>query len=419
MIMVVPQLLLAMLAVMGVNTYINTKDKKTLMPAFKKGLITSGIIFGLLFLLYFSFGYMSGNDLGLLKQVRESNQPQLYDAVKSFYDGLKADRKGLMIGDIFRSLGFIAVAALLMLLLLRNKIKPVVLSIVLTLFIFIDLISIDNKYLNKNNYEEKTENESIFGKTEKDNEILADTSYYRVFNLSGNRFSENITSYNYNAVGGYHAAKVLIYQDLIEHQLSKQQLNMPVLNMLNAKYFIQKDPRSGLTQSYQRNDQALGPCWLVKDIRFVKDANEEMAALDNFNPKDTAIVQESFRSSIPFMPVPDSLATLRLIKNDNDVITYTFNATTNQFAVFSEVFYDAGWKAWIDGKEAPIVKVNYVLRGLAVPAGQHEIVFRFEPQAYSKGKKLTSVFSIILLALLAVSIFMEWRRTKQQSARVG
>jgi uncharacterized membrane protein YfhO len=346
------------------------------------------------------------------------NQPQLYEAVKSFFDGLKADRKGLMIGDIFRSLGFIAMAALLIFLLLRNKIKPLALTIILTALIFIDLITIDSKYLNKNNYEEKTENESVFQKTKQDNEILADTSYYRVLNFAANRFSENITSYNYNSVGGYHAAKVLIYQDLIEHQLSKQQPNMAVLNMLNTKYFIEKDQR-GLTQTYQKNEGALGPCWLVKSIRFVKDANEEMAALDYFNPKDTAIIQESFKTFIPFMPQYDSTATLQLIKNDNDVINYSFNSASNQFGVFSEVFYDAGWKAKIDGKETPIVKVNYVLRGLAIPAGKHNIVFSFEPPGYFKGRKITSIFSYVLIALVAIGIFMEWRKTKQQQPHVA
>ena len=270
MILVVPQLLLAMLAAMGVNKYITTADKKSLLPAFKKGLITTGVLFALLFLLYFSFDFVSGNDLDLLKQVREANNPKLYEAIKSFIEGLKDDRKSLMIGDIFRSLGLIAVAALIMFLFLWNKIKGLAVTIILTCFIFIDLITIDSKYLNKDNYEDKIENENVFSKTKQDDEILKDTSYYRVFNFAGNRFSENITSYHYNAVGGYHAAKVLIYQDLIEHQLSKQPPNMAVLNMLNTKYFIQKDPRTSLTQQYQINNDALGPCWLVKEIHFVK-----------------------------------------------------------------------------------------------------------------------------------------------------
>jgi uncharacterized membrane protein YfhO len=157
--------------------------------------------------------------------------------------------------------------------------------------------------------------------------------------------------------------------------------------MLNTKYFIKKD-RNGQTEAYQKNDSALGNCWLVKNIQFVKDANAEMNSLGNFNPADTAVVQESFKSSIPFQPEADSAATISLVKNDNDIVTYTFNAASNQFAVFSEVYYENGWKAYIDGKEIPIVKVNYVLRGLAVPAGKHDIRFEFKPNGYIKGRKI-------------------------------
>ena len=140
-----------------------------------------------------------------------------------------------------------------------------------------------------------------------------------------------------------------------------------------------------------------------------------MNALNSFNPKDTAVVQESFKGSISFAPVYDSSANITLVKNDNDVVTYTFNAASNQFAVFSEVYYKSGWKAYIDGKEAPIVKVNYVLRGLAVPAGKHDIKFEFKPQGYYKGRSLTSIFSIVLLVVLAVGIFMEWRNRNQNA----
>ena len=159
----------------------------------------------------------------------------------------------------------------------------------------------------------------------------------------------------------------------------------------------------------------MGNCWLVKKIQYVKDANAEMNSLGNFNPADTAVIQDTFRTSIPFEPVYDSTATIALVKNDNDVVTYTFNAATNQFAVFSEVYYKRGWKAYIDGKEAPIVKVNYVLRGLAVPAGKHDIRFEFKPQGYYKGKSVTSVFSIVLLVILAIGIFMEWRNRNQSA----
>jgi len=182
--------------------------------------------------------------------------------------------------------------------------------------------------------------------------------------------------------------------------------------MLNTKYLIQKNG-SGQTEAYQKNDSALGNCWLVKSIQYVKDANAEMNSLGNFNPADTAVVQKAFESSIPFEPEADSTSTITVDKYDNDLITYKFNSAKNQFAVFSEIYYKSGWKAYIDGKEAPIVKVNYVLRGLAVPAGKHDIKFEFKPQGYYTGKSITSIFSIVLLVVFATGIFMEWRSRKE------
>ena len=148
----------------------------------------------------------------------------------------------------------------------------------------------------------------------------------------------------------------------------------------------------------------------------MKDAREEMNLLGTYNTKDTAIVQQSFKPSIPFNPQADSAATIQLVKNNNDNITYNSNAATNQFAVFSEIYYDKGWKAFVDGKETPIVKVNYVLRGLALPAGKHAVEFKFEPAGYYTGKTITTIFSIALLLLIAGALFMEWKTNRGNSA---
>ena len=415
MILVIPQLLLPLLAVLCVDRITKETDKKSLLPTFKKGLIATGVVFLLLFLLYMSFDFLGYGDKEILRQVRGMNNAQVVQGVDSFYSGLKADRKSLMIGDIFRSLGFIAVAAVLLFLFLRNAIKPVIVIAGLTILILIDLLSVDTKYLNADNYVDPIENEGSFQQSNADKEILADKSFYRVFNVSGNAFSENITSYYYSSVGGYNPVKLRIYQDLIERQIGKEQPNLAVFNMLNTKYFIQKN-QSGMTEKYQKNDSTIGPVWLVKSIHFVRNATEEMAALDSIHPREDAFVQESFRSSIPFMPQPDGSASIQLIKNDNDIVTYSFNAASNQFAVFSEIYYKAGWKAFIDGKEAPIVKCDYVFRGLAVPSGKHSIEFRFHPEGYYKGREITSIFTIVLLALIAVAVFMEWRRSKSSVA---
>jgi hypothetical protein len=406
MILVIPQLLLPMLAAIGLDIYTKTADRKSLFPAFKKGLIATGAVFLFLFILYMSFDYMSESDNAILKNVRNAKeQPQLYETVRPFFDALKEDRKGLLLGNIFRSLGFIAVAVAALFLFIRNSLKPVAAIAIIGVFAFIDVIAIDARYLNADNYQDKLENENEFQLTKFDEEILADKSYYRVFNISRDRFQEAFTSYHYNSLGGYHAVKLRLYQDIIEKQLSTQQPGFGILDMLNVKYIIQKD-QNGLTQQYQKNDGACGPAWLVKNIRFVKNADEEMAAITNFNPKDTAFIQESFRSQVPFMPVADSTATIQLVKNENDYLSYNFNAATNQFAVFSEVYYEPGWNALIDGKAAPIVKTNYILRGLAVPAGKHTIELKFEPPAYMKGKALTSTFNIVLVVFLLGGIMV-------------
>ncbi|ANE50048.1 YfhO family protein [Flavisolibacter tropicus] len=412
MILVIPQLLLPVLAVLSLEKIAFTENQKELWLNIKKGLIATGAIVVLALLLYMSFDFLSNNDKEILKQVAASNQPQISQYLHTFFDGLKEDRKSLMLGDIFRSLGFMAVAFGLIYLLLKKSIKPVMAFAGFAVLGLIDLMPIDSKYLNADNYQEPTENESAFQKTQIDETILADKSYYRVFNVAGNAFTENITSYHYNSIGGYHAVKLRIYQDLIEKQLSKQQLNLPVLNMLNTKYLIQKDA-NGLTQNYQRNDSAMGAAWFVKNIRYVPSPMEEMNALDNFNPKDTAVIQEQYKSRVGNTPTTFAGdGTINLLKNDNDVITYESNSSSNGFGVFSEIFYDAGWKAYIDDKETPIAKVNYVLRGITIPAGKHNIRFSFEPPAYLMGHKITSIFSILMILLLASGIFMEWKNRK-------
>ncbi|HYH16502.1 MAG TPA: YfhO family protein, partial [Flavisolibacter sp.] len=382
MILVIPQLLLPILAVLTLQKIAFYDDKKELWQSIKKGLIATGAVVVLLLFLYMSFDFLSSRDKDILRQVASANQPQLSQYLDTFFDGLREDRKSLMLGDIFRSLGFMAVALGLIYLLIKRTIKPIMAFVAFTVLGLIDLMPIASNYLNADNYQEPIENEGTFQRTQVDETILADKSYYRVFNVAGNAFAEAVTSYHYNSIGGYHAVKLRIYQDLIEQQLSKQKLNLPVLNMLNTKYLIQKDA-NGLTQNYQRNDSALGAAWFVKNIRFVPSAKEEMQALDNFNPKDSAVIQEQYRSRVGSTPTTLSGdGTIQLVKNENDVITYRSSSNSNGFGVFSEIFYDAGWKAYIDGKETPISKVNYVLRGISIPAGNHEIRFSFEPPAY-------------------------------------
>jgi hypothetical protein len=197
-------------------------------------------------------------------------------------------------------------------------------------------------------------------------------------------------------VGGYNPAKLSIYQDLIENQWYKFPNCMPTINMLNTKYVIS----GNIATDTIPNKEALGNVWFVKGVQYQKDAASVMKALDTFNPKDTAIIEEKDKIADLNNLEVDSAASIQLVKNNNDDILYTANTSKKQLAVFSEIYYNLGLKAYIDNNEAPIVKVNYVLRGLVVPAGKHDIRFEFRPSSIDISKKASGVASILLWALL-------------------
>ncbi|HYE55935.1 MAG TPA: YfhO family protein, partial [Chitinophagaceae bacterium] len=298
---------------------------------------------------------------------------------------------------------------------IRNKITPMPLMIGLLVLSSFDLLALDQRYLSHENYIEADELQQALVATQADTQIQADPNKpFRVFDYSdeiNGPWNSSRASYFHNAVSGYHPAKLALYQDLIERQLGNN--NMNVFNMLNTKYFIGNNPATQQPQA-QINPDAFGPVWLVKQIHYVKTADDEMRALNTVN-RDTAIVQEKFRNAIKLAPRFDSAATITVKDYLNDKITYDFNAASDQFAVFSEIYYPRGWRAFIDGKESEIIKVNYALRGLAVPAGKHTIEFRFEPAAYKTGNTVMLICTIIAFALLAAAIFFTVRK-KQAKA---
>jgi uncharacterized membrane protein YfhO len=174
---------------------------------------------------------------------------------------------------------------------------------------------------------------------------------------------------------------------------------------------VVQNPQTGAPMA-QMNPEAMGNVWLVKQLQFVNDADAEMKALDNFNPRDTAIIDKRYQSLVKGTPQFDSTATIRLTANINDTVRYEFNAATPQFAVFSEIYYDKGWNAYLDGNKADYVRVNYVLRGMSLPAGKHNIEFRFEPDSYKKGNTLSLLSSIIgaILILAAIVVTLKKKR---------
>ena len=411
MIMVVPTFLMGMMAMLTIQKIIDTENKVSLWLPYRKGLIVAGSMIIVAILVYLNSDFMTTQDHAILKNINEISDPQQKAAISqpvlSFINGLKTDRQSLFIGSIIRSLAFMLVPCLFLGLYIKNKLNATIVIAFIGVFAFIDIMMVDVKYLNEEHYQDATEADNNFKPTNADIQISADTSYYRVFDITRGVTSAfnagAINSYFHKSIGGYHPAKLSIYQDLIEKQLYNFPNCMPVINMLNTKYIIMADQKTGQAIA-QQNPNALGACWFVKALHTESTPAAVMNALTNFNPKDTAIIFEQDKALATISSVIDTTAKIKLIKNDNDIIEYQSSANSNQFAVFSEVFYDKGWKAWIDEKESPIIQTNYVLRGLSIPAGNHKIIFQFKPASYYSSIKVATFSSALIWLLILGAI---------------
>ena len=422
MILVIPTLLFCMLAVMALQVISTETDKKLLFSKFKKGLFLTGGILLVALIVYFSGDFSSEvSDGNLLKQINGIKDPQQKEAleapVRSFVNGLREDRKDLFLGSLLRSLAFILVAAGLCWLLIKNKLKPVVAIAAIGFFAFVDVMMIDVKYFNSENYQDGDEYKSVFEPSPIDQQILKDTSNYRVLDLTqgikGAFNSGALTAYFHKAVGGYHPAKLSIYQDLIEKQLSNFPDCAPALNMLNTKYIILPPMKQGETISLQQNPEALGAAWFVMNVSSKKSYADIMSDLTYLHPKDTALVLEKDMAGLISVKTnTDSTANISLLYNDNDIIEYKSHSASAGFAVFSEIYYADGWVATIDEKETPIIRTNYVLRGLAVPAGDHRIKFEFKPASFYNSSK-AGIISSVFIWLLLIAAFVKAYKTLQ------
>jgi hypothetical protein len=315
-------------------------------------------------------------------------------------NALREDRQAAFGATIMRSLIFVLLAAGVIFLFVQKKINAMMMLGGIALLTAIDLLSMDSNYLNSFNFGSKENYEAAeFPLTPADQAILQDKDpNFRVINTTASDpfTGDSRTSYYHKSIGGYHPARLGIYDDLIEYQFSGSP-NMAVLNMLNTKYFIQQTEQNNVMAV--PNPNALGNVWFVKTVKYVKGAVEEMKALNNVKPAEEAIVDETFRSQLSGAVAADSTATIKQVAFDNENIKYESNTSAPHVAVFSEIFYK-DWKAYIDGKPAPIAKADYVLRALLIPAGKHNIEFKFEPAVYYTGSTLTAISAWILTLLM-------------------
>lgn len=416
MILVIPTLLIGILALYGMAALSHETDFKTVLKKYKPSFVLLILIVASVFYLYFTSSFKSETEINLLSQIAkipDANQKAAFEApAHDLVNAIATDRKSLIESDILKFILFFGLIIALLFLAFKKIINQTVLLIGFGILAMIDLFQVNVKYLHSENFIEANENENVFAFTPLDIALKKDTTQYRVLDLRGginNAFNGGaLVAYHHKTVGGYNPAKLSIYQDLIENQWYKYPNCQPTLNMLNTKYIITGE----LSTDTVANKMALGNVWFVKGIQYEKGPAEVMQRLDNFNPKDTAIIEQKDKIDALNNIQVDESAQISLVNNNNDEVNYKSSSSKKQLAVFSEIYYKQGWKAYIDNVETPIVKANYVLRSVVVPAGNHSIRFEFKPLIVNTAQKASAAASIILWALLLGAVFMSFKKRK-------
>lgn len=336
-----------------------------------------------------------------------------------FLSALRDDRESLMRGDAFRSLAFIAAIFIVIYFNLMKKLAPWIISGFIAFMVMIDLAVIDQRYFAKDNYKRKRE--AVFALQPSEEQVLKDKSYYRVYDTqNGGR-----ASYFFNSVTGYHGAILRRYQDLMDSCLNADMYKLSAdaqtgkfnyasygtLNMLNCKYIIYGEQAN----AYLVNEAAPGPAWFVANLVTVNSPNEELAKVNTIDTRSTAVLDAS-KFTAPQVQY-DSTASITNLEHTPRYLKYESQSQVNGLGVFSEIYYPDGWIATIDNQEVPILRVNYVLRALEIPAGKHTIEFKFEPKAYTVGNKVTAACSWLMLLVLLGSI--GWTLRKEPNDTVA
>lgn len=409
MILVLAELVVPIIAVLGLKKVIDNPEvfkTKKLYVYISLGL-TAGVAL-IIYLFPGIFGLISNSEFAQIENYRKQGAPaaQLTD----FITNLEAARSTILTADALRSFLFIVIGAAFLWAYTRKMFNANILIALVALLILIDMVPIDSRYLGSKNYDRKSAIETPFQPTDVDLFIQKDKDPdFRVLNMTVNPFADASTSFFHKSVGGYHAAKLKRFDELIEYQISKS--NQEVLNMLNTKYMIV--PGQDKAPTVQINFAALGNAWFVRNYKMVPNADAELNALSNFKAGRTAVIDSRFEKDLAnfkFSPNDTIGNTIKLTSYAPNHLVYESNAKTDQLAVFSEIYYNKGWNAMIDGKPAPYIRANYVLRSMVVPAGRHVIEYKFEPRSYILGSKLSLAASILLLLVLAGALYIEIKK---------
>ena len=416
MTLVIAEFCIPLLGVLALRDIFNgTITKKEIIRGLK---ITAGITCGFILLVIILPG-IAGSFIGQ----GENDYPEWLKSA------LITDRKGLLRNDSLRSLVFILLSSGVILGFIFDKLKKEYAILIIALLIVLDLWTVDKRYLDADRFERPSTIQKSFAPTVADAFILKDPTQHRVLNLAVSPFNDNSpTSFFHKSIGGYHGAKMERYQELIdscifpelgafggaaqkaksveELQTALNDTPVPVLNILNTKYIIYQSNALPLI-----NSNALGNAWFVEKPVFAENANKEISLINSFNPSKEAIIGNSFKNQItkPSFPVLEN-EKIVLISYQPDELRYKYSAREEKLAVFSEIYYPAGWKCYIDGKESRYFRADWVLRGMVVPAGDHEIMFTFKPASYYTGNKVSLASSVLLILLFGGYFFTKYNR---------
>jgi len=409
MTLVMAQLTIPLLAVLGIREIILGGPSGEIKDKLKKSLYIAGGI--ALF-----FALIPGMVLSFTGEV---DQQLLAMGWPDFLvDALQKDRMRLLRIDAFRSLVFVALGGGLVWLFLLKKIPVKWLGIAVALLFIVDLWPVGRRFLDSDDFVTQRQITQPFLPNESDVVIMRDDDpHYRVYNTTRSPFNDAITSFHHKSIGGYHGAKLGRYQDLIDYHLSHH--NMDVLNMLNTKYFI-RPGEEGRPQPF-RNPGALGNAWFIERVRIVENPDEKIESLNDFDPAREALVDRRFedfvKGVVPFGENDtendrESGDRIQLTSYSPNHLKYRSVTEKERIAVFSEIYYDAGWRAYVNGEYTDHFRVNYILRAMVVPSGDNEIEFRFRPRGYFVGEWISLVSSLMLLLFAGGLI---WRELKEYS----
>jgi len=310
----------------------------------------------------------------------------------------------------------------------KDYLKIKVAYVLLGILMLFDLVPIAKRYLNDDNFQRPRRLETLITPSKADNFILQDKSDYRVLDGTVNIFNDASPSYFHKNIGGYHAAKLRRYQEMINMHIEKEvgklfatfgratspeiinntMDSLGVLNMLNMKYLIYNKEAAPII-----NPHANGNAWFVSNIRIADNANDEMRLVGEINTKKEMVVDKSFAAELPTKLEPDTTARIALVKYAPNDLLYHFTSKTPQVAVFSEIYYDKGWNAYVNGTKVPYVRANYLLRAMPLKAGNYDIEYKFEPTSYSLGNTIALISSLIMILGIAAYIFWTWKATQK------